>query len=172
VVYLLRKAGKKSVAILFALLLGASVVAPVGARPTPARATNTSLATATEAAINRTRIAQGLSAFRHNDTLAQMAQAYAERMGKERFFSHTDPQGKTISDRAASVSYDFASLGENLAQVKITPGKEIDYVVAGWMNSPAHRTNICCTDFIESAVGVYCAPDGTLYLVQVFGSPF
>lgn len=146
--------------------------APATARPVPMRAANTTLAAATEAAINKTRAAQGLPVFQHSDTLALMAQTYAERMGREKFFSHTDPQGKTVGDRAATVLYDFSTLGENLAQVKIAPGKEVEYVVTNWMSSPTHRTNICCGEFTESAVGVYCAPDGTLYLVQVFGNPF
>ena len=158
--------------ILLSLAFGVTPGGAVYARPAPARATNAAIAAATETAVNKNRLAQGLAPLRHSDLLAQIAQAYAERMGREKFFSHTDPQGGTIGDRAVAVSYDYAVLGENLAQVKVAPGKETDFVVAGWMSSATHRSNICCEKYVESATGVFCAPDGTIYIVQVFGATF
>lgn len=124
-----------------------------------------------EAAINRVRVDWGLPALRHDHKLEQVAEAYARRMATEGFYSHSDPEGKSVLDRVTAAGYEWAVVGENLARVRTKPGNEIEFAVNGWMNSPVHRANILRADYSESAVGMAEAADGATYLVQVLASP-
>jgi len=42
------------------------------------------------------------------------------------------------------------------------------FTVERWMLSPGHRANILSSEFQQSAIGVYVASDGTVYLTQEF----
>ena len=42
------------------------------------------------------------------------------------------------------------------------------FAVENWMLSPGHRANILNPEFQESAIGVFVAADGTVYLTQEF----
>jgi uncharacterized protein YkwD len=129
------------------------------------------LSASAEESVNRLRAAAGLAPLRHHATLAHVAQAYAQKMGTEGFFSHSDPEGKTVLDRVTGAGYRWRIVGENLARVKTKPGNEVAFTVNGWMNSAVHRANILRPDYTEGGVGIAKMPDGTTYLVQVFASP-
>jgi uncharacterized protein YkwD len=124
-----------------------------------------------EESINRLRAASGLAPLRHHEKLADVAQAYARRMGTEGFFSHNDPEGRTVLDRVTGAGYRWRIVGENLARVKTKPGNEANFTVNGWMNSEKHRANILRPEYTESAVGIARTADGTTYLVQIFATP-
>jgi uncharacterized protein YkwD len=73
-----------------------------------------------------------------------------------------------LRDRARAVGIShFQLLGENIAynQGFDDPGA---FAVGRWMLSPGHRRNILSPEFQQSAIGVFVAPDGTVYLTQDF----
>jgi uncharacterized protein YkwD len=94
------------------------------------------------------------------------------------FFSHTDHQGKSPSNRADDLNYAWTRIAENIAY---TPWFEnvtgcgdtrsaesiAECVVEGWKNSPGHFANMI-GDFKELGVGVVFTKDSVAYFTQVF----
>jgi uncharacterized protein YkwD len=146
-------------------------VATPAADPATEEPIGDSVSEAAEDAINAVRIAEGLTPLRHDRKLAKVAAEYARRMAAEGFYSHNDPQGKTVLDRVNGAGYAWGIVGENLARVKTKPGNEVPFTVSGWMNSTKHRANILRADYSDSAIGVAKSSDGMTYLVQVFAAP-
>jgi uncharacterized protein YkwD len=117
---------------------------------------------------NGIRLHNALNALSWDAALCRMARLHSERMARENFFSHQTPDGLKLRDRLrASGIVSFRISGENIAynQGYEDAGK---FAVEQWMVSPGHRANILNTDFEASAVGVYVAPDGSVFLTQVF----
>ena len=84
------------------------------------------------------------------------------------YFAHETPDGLHLRDRAHAVGIaHFHVLGENIAynQGFDDPGA---FAVERWLRSPGHRANILNAEFQLSAIGVFVAPDGTVYLTQEF----
>jgi uncharacterized protein YkwD len=125
---------------------------------------------AAEASTNRARGNGNLQPLRHNDTLKRIAEAYARQMAAGTFFSHVDPQGKSISDRAQQGGYDYREIGENLAKLLIHDAQNVvSYAVDGWMSSPGHRANIMNADYDEIGIGVAQDASGQYYFCQLLG---
>lgn len=123
---------------------------------------------------NEARAAEGLPPLTFNETLNQVAQAYAQNMAVNDFMAHDDPNsGLSASDRVTNAGYTWQSVRENLAAGSATP----EEVVAGWLNSPGHRENILADDVTEIGIGYYYEADDAFpdantpyrhYWVQVF----
>lgn len=97
-----------------------------------------------------------------------MARRHSEKMVRLNFFSHETPGGLRLKDRAHAAGIPhFRVLAENIAynQGFDDPG---GFAVERWMRSPGHRANILSAEFQQSAVGVFVATDGTVYLTQEF----
>jgi len=97
-----------------------------------------------------------------------MARLHSEQMVRLGFFSHETPDGLQLRDRAhAAGILRFLVLGENITRNQgfDDPGA---FAVEVWMRSPGHRANILNVQFKQSAIGVFTAPDGTVYLTQDF----
>jgi uncharacterized protein YkwD len=117
---------------------------------------------------NSARTLNGLAPLTWNRGLCQMARIFSEKMVRLGFFSHQSPDGLRLEDRAHLVGIaHFRMLGENIAynQGFDDPG---GFAVERWMVSPGHRANILNAGFQQSAIGVFVAPDGTVYLTQEF----
>jgi len=119
-------------------------------------------------ATNAARMENGLAPLIWNDELCRMARLHSEKMVRLGFFAHETPDGSRLIDRtrAAGIVH-FQMIGENIAynQGFDDPG---GFAVSRWMLSPGHRANILNTKFTQSAIGVFIAPDGTVYLTQEF----
>ncbi len=116
------------------------------------------------------RAAAGVPALSENAVLRDMAQAYAQYMAAHGFFSHTDPQGRTFQDRIAASGYSGTANAENLG---LTTGSDMSVVIAGWMNSPPHRTNMLNPVYVVAGTGMATGTwQGSLatYVVAVFGN--
>jgi len=112
--------------------------------------------------VNAARTKAKLQPLARNEYLERSAQAYADQMNNENFFGHTDPSGKTLTDRIDASRYASASvapdcnciksyaLGENLARGQRTAAE----VVKAWMDSPSHRAAILEPDFTDLGIGV------------------
>lgn len=82
-----------------------------------------------------------------NDKLARVAQAYAERMAREGFFSHTDPQGKGANWRVRQGGYrlpDWYGTALHANNVESLSGGHTTAESAwnGWLRSPDHRIHV------------------------------
>jgi uncharacterized protein YkwD len=122
---------------------------------------------AVTARINGLRRTMGLVPVTTDKALEAVAQAYAERLATEGFFSHVDPTGGDLKSRLAAARYRFSAAGENLGS---SSGPMAAHF--GIEHSPGHRLNLLERD--RRAVGIGVATrqaDGLSVLVQVLAAP-
>lgn len=82
--------------------------------------------------------------------LFHAAARHAQDMASSRYFSHTSLDGRLLAQRVTAEGYAWSSVGENLAAGEPT----LEGVIAGWLSSPGHCSNLMSRDFAE--VGVSC----------------
>ena len=125
---------------------------------------------------NEARRKNGLPSLDSDNDLAVKARAKSADMLTNNYFSHTNPEGKTLKDRMQEekpASYRTISrIGENIYM-----GARFDYsvdvktqarmIVDGWMTSPGHRKNILDPSYTHMGVGV-AAKDKMCYATQIF----
>jgi len=104
-----------------------------------------------------------------NSELADAALAHSRDMAKQDFFSHRAPDGSMVSDRASRAGYSWQRIGENIAAGQ----GSADQVMAGWLASPGHCSNIMNPDFTEmgAAYAIDKSSAAGSYWTQVFGTP-
>lgn len=112
--------------------------------------------------INSVRADNQLQPLQYNEQLTIAAQAYAERMNQEDFFSHIDPEDGGLAQRIAQTTYTYTVIGENLAKWY----NSIDTVIAWWMDSPTHRANLLFSWYSDMWLG-----HSGIYRVHLFGHP-
>jgi len=98
------------------------------------------------------------------------ARVHSLDMATRGFFDHVNPDGEDPFDRMTRAGYDYQAAGENIAAGQTTPQE----VVAGWMESPGHCSNIMSPDFTQIGVGYVFTAEGQFphYWTQTFGTPF
>jgi uncharacterized protein YkwD len=117
---------------------------------------------------NDAREKRGLMPLVWDAELCQMARMHSESMARLGFFSHETPDGLRMRDRARALGIQhFQILGENISynQGYQDPA---GFAVEEWLHSPGHRANIFRDGFRQSAVGVFIAMDGRVFLTQEF----
>jgi hypothetical protein len=125
---------------------------------------------------NQVRREQNLSSLKVNSILAKAAQGYARSLAQSGAFSHT-ADGRTPAVRAESAGYKPCAIAENLAMERtrqsFATGQLAIEIMAGWMNSPAHRANITMPTASEVGVGIAEAPTakGTFIAVELIAQP-
>jgi uncharacterized YkwD family protein len=92
-----------------------------------------------------------------------VAQAKAEDMAQNNYFSHTSPTYGTPFEMLKAFGVSYSTAGENIAKGQ----KSADAVMTAWMNSDGHRKNILGTGYTKLGVG-YVNKNGTTYWVQMF----
>lgn len=90
-----------------------------------------------------------------NSDLSAAAQAKANDMGKNNYWSHISPSGKTAQDFIINSGYQFTVAGENLAY----GFNSANSVNAAWMKSPEHKANILNASYTNVGFGVAEAPN-------------
>ncbi len=100
-----------------------------------------------------------------NNQLEDAAQEHAQDMSNLSYFSHTSKDGRSMSDRAIAIGYDYKgyknyTVGENIAQGQMTIAEVMD----GWLKSPGHCRNLMNPAFKEIGVA-----EVNHYWVQDFG---
>jgi uncharacterized protein YkwD len=120
--------------------------------------------------INEERAGRGLAPLVPVPALRELAQGHSRDMGTRTYFSHSSPEGLTVSDRARRMGLDFRRIGENISRSwgVEDPARTAVY---GWMTSPGHRETLLSPHYIETGVGVALGEDGFLYFTQVFRQP-
>jgi uncharacterized protein YkwD len=117
--------------------------------------------------INRVRIRNGLQRLMFYEELLPVAREYSRRMAEQNFFSHNDPEGRSVRERVEEADIKWRMVGENLAY----SNGHVNPVAAslhGWMGSPGHRANILEPNFSLTAIGVWISEDGTVYFTEIF----
>jgi uncharacterized protein YkwD len=151
-----------AVTVLFASLLVVGVV-PAAAAPRD----DGSFALQVLELTNAERHKAGLTSLTLNQQLNDAAQTYSQVLASTGCFEHTCGPVPNFADRAGQAGYTgWSTLGENIA----AGYPSADAVVAGWMESPAHRANILSPKFTEMGVGLVNG-GGTFgtYWAQEFG---
>ena len=117
--------------------------------------------------VNRVRRQKGLQRLTFYEELLPVAREYSRRMAEQNFFSHSDPEGRTVRERVDEADIRWRMVGENLAFSNgyVNP---VAASLHGWMDSPGHRANILEPDFTLTAIGVWIKPDGTVYFTEIF----
>jgi uncharacterized protein YkwD len=117
--------------------------------------------------VNRVRRAQRLAPLTFYRDLLPVARAYSRRMAEEHFFSHNDPDGRTVRERVSDADIRWRIVGENLAYSNgyVNP---VAASVHSWMESPGHRRNLLDPDYNVTAIGAWIGTDGTVYFTQIF----
>jgi uncharacterized protein YkwD len=90
-----------------------------------------------------------------SNNLDSAAQAKAEDMAKNNYWSHISPSGKTPWDFMNAAGYSFRLAGENLAY----GFSSAQATISGWMNSPEHRANILGNGYRNVGFGVASSSD-------------
>ncbi len=125
---------------------------------------------------NEARTKNGLPALEKDETLTTLARQKCDDMAKRHYFSHTDPEGKTMIDhydqeKPAKIGL-MGRIGENIHM-----GQRNDYsdvktaarvIVDSWMLSPGHRQNILNPAYTNLGVGV-AVKGKECYATQSFG---
>lgn len=119
-------------------------------------------------AINTERRALGLPPLALSSELCQLARAYSRDMVERRFFDHLDPDGSFVYNRTDRAGIKrWSNLGENIARNRGFKDP-VQAAVREWMKSEGHRGNILDDRFKETGIGVWIAPDRTVYFTQIF----
>jgi stress response protein SCP2 len=124
-------------------------------------------ADAVVAATNLERRRHGLATLAVDARLGAAAQLHSVDMVRRGFFSHQNPDGEQVSDRAAAVGYPYRKVAENIAAGQ----RDAAEVVAGWMASPGHRRNILDGELTQIGVGHALGGSYGVTWTQVFGTP-
>jgi len=100
--------------------------------------------------------------------LNEAATDHARDMVRKKFFEHRGSDGSQPRDRVHHAGYESRLTGENIA---LGP-ESAEEVVAGWLASPGHCSNIMDSRFHDIGVGLATGRKrGQIYWVQDFGAP-
>jgi uncharacterized protein YkwD len=118
------------------------------------------------AEINRVRTTKGLNPLKPNLKLQEVARRHSLDMSSLNYFSHEDLNGHSIKDRLSSARLGWKRLGENIAKCRSSdPAKT---ALAGWLESPGHRSNILNKGFTETGIGAVADLEGEVSFCQIF----
>jgi hypothetical protein len=119
---------------------------------------------------NTERASNNVGMLQDDALLDKAAQAKANDMATQGYFSHIGPDGKTPWQWISEAGYQYQYAGENLA-VRFIDSAD---VVNAWMASPTHRANMVKPVYTEIGVGVaqgMFEGQSATYVVQYFGTP-
>ena len=113
--------------------------------------------------VNEQRVQNGLPALTENATLTQIALLRAYDTARTHDWTHTPSDGLDYITLARFEGYRWTYIGENMAN-GVTVSIYTSSLMAAWMRSPEHRTNIL-GNYTETGVAIYGG-----YVVEEFGS--
>lgn len=116
--------------------------------------------------INALRLQLGAAPVQLDAELDAVAQAWAQRLAAEGFFSHVAPDGSTLKQRLQARGYRYVAAGENLG---LSSGPLAAHF--GIEHSPGHRNNLLETSHRRLGIGLTQRPDGLTVLVEVLAAP-
>ncbi len=113
--------------------------------------------------LNKDREKHGLPRLTADARLSQVARKHAEDMVRNNYFSHTNQKGQSPFDRMKADGISYRAAAENIAY-----NNSIAAMQVAWMNSSGHRANILNAQYTHVGLGLYTAPNGSIYGVQLF----
>lgn len=116
--------------------------------------------------INALRLRMGAGALLPDPLLERVAQAWAERLAAQNFFTHVAPDGSDLKGRLLESGYHFATAGENLS---LDRGPLAAHF--GIEHSPGHRRNLLEKAHQRLGIGLALRADGLTVLVEVLAQP-
>lgn len=130
---------------------------------------------------NAIRRNQGLPPLSASKAADEVAQYHSDNMVTHQFFSHTDHEGTSPSDRADQMGVTWSAIAENIANIPWhenvsgcgdtrTAEALAECMVEGWRNSPGHYRNMI-GDFAELGVGITFSKDSIVFGTQIFRTP-
>jgi uncharacterized protein YkwD len=108
--------------------------------------------------VNAERAARGLPALAWNGSLANSARGWSVSMSQNNNFAHSN---------LYPLLQQFHTAAENIGLGG--KGATSGAIHRAWMNSTGHRVNLLGRNLDVIGIGVYCAPDGRLWVTQQFG---
>ena len=130
--------------------------------------------TGVEAAIvdltNDIRRRNGLAVLLVDGMCRDAARGHSADMLNRNYFSHTDPEGRTLKERLPA-NPATRQWGENIWTGRGYDPRQVRYlaqkIMDGWMKSPGHRANILTPGYTHLGVGVM-AKNQEIKATQVF----
>lgn len=113
--------------------------------------------------VNDERRARGLEPVAWNAELAGIARDWSAAMAERGVLEHQDVREVLSGDALSG----FTGLGENIFTASGPVPAGVAHV--GWMRSDGHRANVLNPGWDRLGVGVFCAPDGSVWAAQEFG---
>jgi uncharacterized protein YkwD len=145
--------------LLAVVLLGALVAAPATTAADETM-TITAAESAMVATLNADRTAKGLIPVRVDTRLMAIARARSADMVANDYFSHVQPDGRTVFDIIKASGITWYAAGEIIARNNVsTIAASLQTANTGWLNSPGHYSIIISTTY--NYVGVGLAVDAT-----------
>jgi uncharacterized protein YkwD len=136
--------------VLTAVGCTAEITAPVQSpRAGPAATTTMAVVSGFGAGLNAERARNGRGPLVGSPQLVAAAQAHAQDMATNGYFSHSGRNGSTLRTRAEAAGYRGCTLAENIAAGQPTEAA----VLAAWMASSGHRANILNADVTQYGLG-------------------
>jgi hypothetical protein len=123
-------------------------------------------------ATNSQRQAAGDETLRLNNRLTAAAQAKANDMVTQNYWSHDTPSGQAPWSFVSAAGYSYRTAGENLAY----GFNSSQQVMNGWMHSPEHRANVLNTTYTEVGFAMassanYIGQGPETLVVAMYASP-
>jgi uncharacterized protein YkwD len=100
-----------------------------------------------------------VGALTWNSRLFSAAARHSADMATHDYFSHTGRDGRTPGQRISAEGYRWSIAGENIAAGQTS----VASVMAGWLASPDHCTNLMSNAHREVGVACVVAPVGATY---------
>lgn len=97
-----------------------------------------------------------------NSKLTSASYKHSLDMSENQFLEHISSNGDTLVERMQGVNYVWSAVGENLAHNQ----KTIQKVIADWLSSPGHCSNLMSSDYTQAGVAVV-----NRYWTQVYATP-
>lgn len=113
--------------------------------------------------VNDERRERGLDPVEWNDSLAGVARDWSAAMADTGVLEHQDMREVLAGEELSG----FTGIGENIFTASGPVPAGVAHV--GWMRSDGHRVNVLNPGWNRLGVGVYCAPDGSVWAAQEFG---
>jgi uncharacterized protein YkwD len=119
---------------------------------------------------NDVRRQNGLAVFLQDDICRNAARGHSADMLNRNYFSHTDPEGRTLKERLPA-NLAPRQWGENIWAGRGYDPRQVRYlaqkIMDNWMKSPGHRKNILTPGYTHLGVGVM-AKNQEVKATQVF----
>jgi uncharacterized protein YkwD len=155
-----------------AVLAAALLVGATGARPGPTAAADLTIGAAETLmaqTLNADRRAAGLIPVRVDGRLTAIARARSADMAAKNYFSHTQPDGRSVFDILTARAIKWYSAGEIIAwNTWPTLADSVTAANNGWLGSPTHNSIIMATSYNYMGIGLAVDGSGKKYWTAVF----